>query len=499
MSRLAVRPPLALLAVALAAVVLRLAPAAFVHLTEDEAYYRLWAQHLQWGYYDHPPMIAWWIWLGERIAGDTPLGVRLLPSLAVGAATWLLGDLALALGASAATAIRAGVWYNATLTVALGGFLATPDAPAGLFWILTLWCVARAARGGRLVSWIGAGAAAGLGTLSKYSALFLAPGIGLWMLLDPRQRRNLARPGPWLAAAVAVALFSVNIAWNAQHGWVTFAKQFGRAALEGFDLNYLPEFLLTQFVLLNPFVAYYGLRGAAEALGAARRGEPHPALLPVATSLPFLGYLLLHSLHARVQGHWPAPVYGPLALTAALWAERPAASAAGRLIRRLVPVLSLLVAVLALAHVSRPKVGSLGVSDPALPLVGWSQFAGDLEAARRAAGAGWVGVLSYGLAAQLASEEKIQAPLLQVNERARYTWGGPAPDLSRPGLLIDLDRRMDPTDLSRCFARIEPAGELERGFKAGPVIRYRMFLVSQPRGDLWTNGCHLRKEIVPHF
>ncbi|MDB5498728.1 MAG: hypothetical protein JWP28_2759, partial [Phenylobacterium sp.] len=45
----------------------------------------------------------------------------------------------------------------------------------------------------------------------------------------------------------------------------------------------------------------------------------------------------------------------------------------------------------------------------------------------------------------------------------------------------------------------EPAGELERGFKAGPVIRYRMFIVSQPRRDLWTGGCHLRKEIVPHF
>ena len=46
-----------LLAVGLTA--LRLAAAGSIHLTEDEAYYRLRAQHLQLGYLDHPPMIAW--------------------------------------------------------------------------------------------------------------------------------------------------------------------------------------------------------------------------------------------------------------------------------------------------------------------------------------------------------------------------------------------------------------------------------------------------------
>ncbi|MDN8823160.1 hypothetical protein Q0M41_13995, partial [Staphylococcus aureus] len=53
-----------------AAVVLRLAAAWEIPLTEDEAYYRLWAGHLQAGYYDHPPMIAWWIRVGTLVAGD---------------------------------------------------------------------------------------------------------------------------------------------------------------------------------------------------------------------------------------------------------------------------------------------------------------------------------------------------------------------------------------------------------------------------------------------
>src|SRR6185503_14028638 len=93
-----------ILLLALGLTALRLAAAGTIHLTEDEAYYRLWAQHLQLGYLDHPQMIAWWIRAGELVAGDTPLGVRLLPALATGITTWLVGDLARRLGLSAPTA-----------------------------------------------------------------------------------------------------------------------------------------------------------------------------------------------------------------------------------------------------------------------------------------------------------------------------------------------------------------------------------------------------------
>src|ERR1043165_3272616 len=120
-------PHRALLLLAFGLTALRLVAAGAIHLTEDEAYYRLWAQHLQAGYLDHPPMIAWWIRLGQLCAGDTPFGVRLVSALAPGGATWLVGDLARRLGLAERTAARAALWYNATLTVGVGGLLATPD------------------------------------------------------------------------------------------------------------------------------------------------------------------------------------------------------------------------------------------------------------------------------------------------------------------------------------------------------------------------------------
>ncbi|MEP6968511.1 MAG: glycosyltransferase family 39 protein, partial [Pseudomonadota bacterium] len=73
---------------------LRLTVGASMHLTEDEAYYRLWSMAPAFGYYDHPPMIAWWIWLGRRLLGDTPLGVRIGPIVAGALTTALVFDLA---------------------------------------------------------------------------------------------------------------------------------------------------------------------------------------------------------------------------------------------------------------------------------------------------------------------------------------------------------------------------------------------------------------------
>ena len=61
--------------------VLRVAFAVFVPVTPEEAYHWNFGQHLDWGYYDHPPMIAWAIRLGCVFFGDTALGIRSVPLL----------------------------------------------------------------------------------------------------------------------------------------------------------------------------------------------------------------------------------------------------------------------------------------------------------------------------------------------------------------------------------------------------------------------------------
>jgi 4-amino-4-deoxy-L-arabinose transferase-like glycosyltransferase len=40
---------------------IKLVFAAWIPLTGDEAYFIGWGKNLDYGYYDHPPMVGWWL------------------------------------------------------------------------------------------------------------------------------------------------------------------------------------------------------------------------------------------------------------------------------------------------------------------------------------------------------------------------------------------------------------------------------------------------------
>jgi len=472
-----VSPVAILLAVVAATTLARLAAGALIPLTEDEAYYRLWSMRPAFGYFDHPPMIAWWVWLGRHLAGDNPLGVRLIPTLGTAAANVATFDVARRLGLGERIAARAGIWLNATLLVGFGGELAVPDAPNTLFWIVTLWCAVRA-MDGRAAWWPAAGAAAGLACLSKYSALFLAPGLLLWLALSAEGRRQLRTPWPWIGAIVAAAIFAPNIAWNAGHGWMTFAKQFGRVRADGFAPTFLGKFAIDQVVLLNPPIAVFvGL--------AIRRRAAWPLL---AVSAPFAAYLVLHSLHDEVQGQWPAPLYPLLVIAAAAAAEDARGWRAG--LRAAAAPVGLAISAVLLVFLILPADATLPFRDPLGPYRDWPGFSGQVERARLAAGAAWIGAPTYGVAAQLAAAPQIHAAATEIFQRERYTFETPAEraDFSRPGLVVVQARNPAGALLPSCFGQVARLADVVRG--AGKsATAYALYRVASPRRDIERLGC----------
>jgi 4-amino-4-deoxy-L-arabinose transferase-like glycosyltransferase len=64
-----------------------------LNLFPEEAYYWNYAQHLDIGYLDHPPMVAWVIWIATSLAGNTEFAVRIGAFLSWFVALWFCFQL----------------------------------------------------------------------------------------------------------------------------------------------------------------------------------------------------------------------------------------------------------------------------------------------------------------------------------------------------------------------------------------------------------------------
>lgn len=300
----------ATLGVLIAAAGLRLVIGARLPLVTDESYYWEWSRRLAPGYFDHPPAIALLIRGGTRLVGDTPLGVRLLPQMAGVVAILACVLLAARLGGAAA-ARRTAIVSAALPVASLGLVLATPDAPLLAMTALTLVAVERAVTREpddprALRWWVAAGILLGLAFLSKYTAVLIPLGVLVALLTHAGMRRHLARPGPYLAGAIAIAVFLPVAVWNARHGWVSFSFQLhhGLGAADGSPARRELRYVAALALLASPILLVLLAGGVWHALRARTRATEY-LLATVATT--WAAFFAVSALRHGVEANWAAP------------------------------------------------------------------------------------------------------------------------------------------------------------------------------------------------
>jgi dolichol-phosphate mannosyltransferase len=285
------------------AFVLRLVYAGSVEMMPEETYYWNYSRHLDIGYLDHPPMVAWLIRVATAVFGQTEFGVR-AGALFCGAITSIFVYKLARNLFGAATALAALLLVQALPFFFLSGLLMTPDAPLAAAWAASLYFLERALIGNRSRAWWFAGISLGLGMISKYSIALLGPVAVAFMVWDPQSRRWWARSAPYVGALLALAVFSPVIIWNAQHDWASFAFQTSRRLAETpqFALHKLIGsiiVLITPTGLLAVVAATLGRRAADEAPDGARRRR----LFNLAIFIP-LSVFALFSLRHEVKLDW---------------------------------------------------------------------------------------------------------------------------------------------------------------------------------------------------
>jgi dolichol-phosphate mannosyltransferase len=307
---------------------LRLIYSGQVEMLPEETYYWNYARHLDIGYLDHPPMVAWLIWLGTNVFGTTEFGVRFGALCAGIVASFFVYRLTRNLF-DEASALVALVLMQLLPFFFFAGILMTPDAPMTAAWAALLYFLERALLAGRATersasesppgasAWWGVGLALGLGLLSKYTIGMLVPAMLIFIAWDAQSRTWLRNWRPYVAGLLALALFFPVIYWNATHEWASFAFQTSRRLAERPQFA-VHKLILSALILLTPvgaasLAASLWSKGHAPAQALRRR-----RFLQLSILTP-LAVFFLFSLRHEVKFDW----------TGALWiaAVPPLASA----------------------------------------------------------------------------------------------------------------------------------------------------------------------------
>ncbi len=278
----------------------------------EEAYYWNYAQHLDIGYIDHPPMIALLIKLSTWIWGHNEFAVR-FPA-------WCCWGIAAFYCYRLSELIHQGSgWFACLLLCVLPfgfvySFFITPDTLLMALWSALLFYLYRALCLGEQNAWYLAGIILGLGLLSKYSIMLLAFSSFIYMAFISQARTWFLRKEPYLAAIISLIIFSPVIYWNATHEWISFAFQTTRRINEHSHSN-LPNFLGFVIVFFTPI----GLEGLfrlwrPKADDASLTSHEAQQFMRIFAGVPLLIFCLF-SLNHTLKFDW----IGPTGLAVAPW------------------------------------------------------------------------------------------------------------------------------------------------------------------------------------
>jgi hypothetical protein len=223
-------------------------------LIEALIYGRQW----QLGYDKLPPLPWWLVEIAHRLLGADVTYYALAQASVVIAFVLVFATarpLVGAVGALFAVLIIDGMHYFQYTAVKFNH-----DVIQLPFWALAGYAFLAALTRGRLRYWILLGVAFGGALWAKYFVVVLAAPYVLFMLIDPRARRVLATPGPWLALIVALIIAAPHLIWLYQTDFLPFAYASHRAtAVRGWFDHLLHPAVFTAsqvfFLLPSLFIA----------------------------------------------------------------------------------------------------------------------------------------------------------------------------------------------------------------------------------------------------
>ncbi|WP_185965886.1 glycosyltransferase family 39 protein [Flavobacterium sp. ZT3R18] len=306
------------------ATLIRCFVATTIGLGNDEVYYLTYAQHLQWNYFDHPPMVALLIRLTTfNLSFTNALFVRLGAIIFGAINTYLIYVICKGIKNEKAALIASLLYTGSLYSSIIAGVFILPDSPQLFFWLISVHFLIQIVSDTtnhkkQNYNLLLFGLFSGLCIMSKIHGVFLWAGFGLYILC---YRRDLLRNGSlYLAVLITVLIISPILIWNIENHFITYTYHSQRVTIKK-EINpssFFREFLGGVFYNnpINYFLIVCSLIAAWK--NKIDMAKPVKRLL-LLLSLPLIVLLLFISIYRDTLPHWSGPAFVTLLILASCY------------------------------------------------------------------------------------------------------------------------------------------------------------------------------------
>jgi len=271
---------------------LNLIQSLFTEIGNDESYYWVYSQYLDWGYFDHPPMIALVIKVGTLLAGNSLLGVRLIVMIMQVVFLYVLYKLLEIEDTRENVVLFFLVSFSVVMLQAYG-FIATPDSVLLFFTVLFLWSYRFYIKSNYSVkaALLMALFMAGL-MYSKYHGALVI----IFVILS--NLKLFKKSTFYYSIIIALILYIPHILWQVNHDFPSFKYHLVDRS-RGFEWSNMFDYLVNQLPVFNPFTLGAGIY----VLFINKKGDLFQRALKYLMG-GFLIFFALWTFKSRVEPHW---------------------------------------------------------------------------------------------------------------------------------------------------------------------------------------------------
>lgn len=279
--------------------VVNMLQAVFMEMMSDEAYYGLFGKHLDWGYYDHPPMVALLVNLSSLVFSGN-LGIRfftVLLQIGTLIIIWRIIDLE---NPGKQNVITFFIIAASISLFSFYGVLATPDGPLLFFAALFLLAYKRFLRCQNWMTVLLLAFSMAAMVYSKYQAILV---IAFTILSNLRLLRSSRF---WLAGVFALVLLIPHIHWQVANDFPSLQYHLVDRS-EGFKWSYLLEYIPNQLAVFNPLT----IGAVAYIIITTKPSDQFEKTLYMQIT-GFIIFFFFIALRGHVEPHWTIPCSVPI-------------------------------------------------------------------------------------------------------------------------------------------------------------------------------------------